>query len=69
LEDAKIAQLDRDIIGQTVGDFVQSTLHDLENFVLHHAGLVADRYDNVAFRQFCHRQYQYRLACAKWRQN
>jgi hypothetical protein len=52
LKNAEVAQFHWNIIGQAVGDFVQSALNHIEDFVLHHPGLVADRNDNVALGEF-----------------
>jgi len=49
LKNTKVSQFNRDIVGQTVGDFIERSLDHVEHFVLDHAGLVTDRDDNVAF--------------------
>jgi hypothetical protein len=49
LKNTKVSQFNRDIVGQTVGDFIERSLDHVEHFVLDHAGLVSDRDDNVAF--------------------
>jgi hypothetical protein len=49
LKHAEIAQFNRDIVGQTVGDFIERPLDYIEHFVLDHSGLVADGDNDVAF--------------------
>jgi hypothetical protein len=49
LEDPEISQLDRHIISKAVGNVIQGALNNIENLVLDHAGLVADRHHNVPF--------------------
>jgi hypothetical protein len=50
LKNAKIAEFNRDIVSQAVGDFIKRPLDYIEDLVLDHAGLIADRDDNVALR-------------------
>ncbi len=45
---AEISQLNRNIIGQAIGDFVEGLLHHIEDLMLNHPGLIADRHHNVA---------------------
>src|SRR4029077_20856908 len=54
LENSKVAQFDRNVVGQTVSNFVEGTLDNVEDLVLHHSGLVANRNHDVAFRKLCH---------------
>lgn len=54
LEDSEVAQLDRHIVGQTIGDLIERPLDDIEDLMLDHPSLVANRYYNVAFGKFCH---------------
>jgi hypothetical protein len=49
LENAKVAQLDGDVVGQTVGDLIKRPLDYIEDLVLDHAGLVTDGDNDVAF--------------------
>jgi len=64
LENAEIAQFDRDIASQAVGDLIQCSLDDIENLVLHHPGLVTDGHDDVAFSELAHvfKEIVYRLS-------
>jgi hypothetical protein len=64
LENSKIAQFNWYVVGQTVSDFVQGALDNVEDLVLHHAGLIAYRNDDVAFRKFCHSSKQESFATA-----
>ena len=50
LKHAEIAQFNWNVIRQAVGDLVQCALDDVEDMMLHHPGLVADRNDDVALR-------------------
>ena len=54
LENAEVTKLDRHIVGQAVGDFIKRALNDIENLVLHHACLIANRDHDVPFSKFCH---------------
>jgi len=36
------------IVCQTVGDFIERPLDHIENLMLHHPGLIADRHNYVA---------------------
>jgi hypothetical protein len=54
LKDAKVAQLDSYVACQAIGDLIQRSLNDIEDLVLHHPSLVADRHDNVAFCELAH---------------
>jgi len=45
----KLAQFNGYVVGQTVGDFVECPLNDIENLMLDHAGLVTDGDNDVAF--------------------
>ena len=54
LKNAKIPQFDRDIIGQTVGNVVESSLHNVKDLVLHHPSLIADGHNNVPFCKLRH---------------
>ena len=49
LKNAKVAQLNGDVVSQTVGDFIERPLDHIEDFVLDHAGLVTDGDNDVAF--------------------
>jgi hypothetical protein len=49
LKDAEVAQFNGYVVGQTVSDFVERPLDHVEDFVLDHAGLVADGDNDVAF--------------------
>jgi hypothetical protein len=49
LKDPEISQLHRHIIGKAVRNVIQRALNDVKNLVLNHAGLVANRHDNVPF--------------------
>ena len=49
LEDAEVAQLDRLPVGQAFREMIERALDDVEDVLLHHAGLVADADDQVAF--------------------
>jgi hypothetical protein len=54
LKDAEITKLDRHVARQAVGDFIKRALNDIENLVLHHACLIANRDHDVPFSKFCH---------------
>ena len=54
LKNAKIAQFDRDIVGQTVGNVVESSLHNVKNVVLDHPSLIADGHNNIPFCKLRH---------------
>jgi hypothetical protein len=47
-EHAEVSQLNRNIVGQAFGDFIEGLLHHIEDLVLNHPGLIADRHHNVA---------------------
>jgi hypothetical protein len=49
LKNAKVAQFNGDIVGQTIGDFIERALDHIKDFMLDHAGLVADGDNDVAF--------------------
>ena len=48
LENSEIAQLDRDVFCKTVCNVIKGSLDHLEDFVLNHSGLIADRDYNIA---------------------
>ena len=45
---AEIAQFNGDIVGQTIGDFIECALDHIKDFMLDHSGLVADGDNDVA---------------------
>ena len=49
LKNSEVAQFNGYVVGQTVGDFVECPLNDIENLMLDHAGLVTDGDNDVAF--------------------
>lgn len=49
LKHSEIPQFDRNIIGQTVSDVIQRSLHNIKDLVLHHSGFVAYRHYDIAF--------------------
>ena len=49
LKNAKVAQFNGDIVGQTIGDFIERALDHIKDFMLDHAGLIADGDNDVAF--------------------
>jgi len=48
LKNAKIPQLNRNIVGQTICDFIERPLNYIEDLMLDHSRLIADRDDDVA---------------------
>ena len=48
LKNAEVAQFNRNVVRQAVGDFIERALDDVKDLMLNHAGLVADRNDDVA---------------------
>jgi len=48
LKNAKIAQFNRDIVSETVGNFIKRPLDYIEDLMLDHTGLVANGDDDVA---------------------
>jgi len=48
LKNAKIAEFNRDIASETVGNFIKRPLHYIEDLMLDHASLVAYSDDDVA---------------------
>jgi hypothetical protein len=67
LKNSKIAQLDRHIVGQTVSDLVQRPLDNIEDLMLDHSGLIADRNYDVAFGKLCHTYKQESCAATQSR--
>ena len=49
LEDAEVAQLDGLSVREAFGEMIQRALDDVEHILLHHAGLVADADNQIAF--------------------
>ena len=49
LEDAEVAQLDGLAVGEAFREVIKGALDDVEDILLHHAGLVADADDQIAF--------------------
>ena len=49
LKHPKIAQFNRDVPGQTVGDLIESPLNYVKHLMLNFAGLITDRDYDVAF--------------------
>jgi CheY-like chemotaxis protein len=56
LKHAKVAQFHRDVVRQAISNVVERALHDLENVVLHHSRLVANRDNNVPLGELRHTQ-------------
>ena len=54
LKHAEIAEFDRHVIRETVRDMIECPLDHLEYVMLDHAGLVADRDDDVSFCKLGH---------------
>src|SRR5213078_5143446 len=49
LENTEVAQFNRNVVCQTVRDFIECALDHVEDFMLNHAGLIADGDNDVAF--------------------
>ena len=49
LEDAEVAQLDGLAVGEAFREVIKGALDDVEDILLHHAGLVANADDQIAF--------------------
>ena len=54
LKDAKVAQLNRNIASQAIGDVIQRSLNDFEDLVLDHPSLITDGHNDVAFGELTH---------------
>ena len=55
LEGTEVAKDDFIAIGEVSGDGVEEVLHDVEDLLLGHAGVIADFYDEIAFGDgLCH---------------
>jgi hypothetical protein len=67
LEDSEVAELNRDVVGQTVSDLVERTLDNIEDLMLDHSGLIADRNYDVAFGKLCHTYKQESCAATQSR--
>jgi hypothetical protein len=48
---------------------IEGALHNVEDLVLHHASLVADRDHDVTFRKFCHTLTMNRFTVIEWAEN
>ena len=55
LEDAEVAQLDGLPVREAFGEMVERALDDVEDILLHHAGLIADTDNQIAFGQIRHK--------------
>ena len=49
LKNTEVAQFNGDVVCQTISDFIERPLNHIEDFMLDHAGLIADRHNDVAF--------------------
>ena len=55
LEDAEVAQLDGLAVGEAFREVIEGALNDVEDILLHHAGLIADTDNQIAFGQIRHK--------------
>jgi hypothetical protein len=54
LKDTEIAQFHGHVACQAVGNMIERPLNHIENLMLHHTGLIANRHNEIAFCELTH---------------